>query len=247
MSISNIIAANWKLNHGIDDALHYLNAFQFKELDEMTEVIFFPPLTHLFLFKDFLKQYNNYHLGAQNCSEYVKGAYTGEISTKTLKELTCQYVLIGHSERRQLFKEEPSTLGRKLACSFEHKLTPVFCIGESESERNEGQTKAILKRQLQESFKLCSSNQLENKFIIAYEPIWAIGTGLVATSKQVQETHAFIRKELALLTSQEIPIIYGGSVKPENARELLDQQDVNGLLVGGASLKPDSFSQIISA
>ena len=247
MPIPNIFAANWKLNHGINDALQYLNDFQFKELDEMTEVIFFPPLTHLFLFKDFLKKYNDYHFGAQNCSEYVKGAYTGEISTKTLKELTCQYVLIGHSERRQLFKEEASTLGRKLACCFDHNLTPVFCIGESESVRKEGRTESILKQQLQESFKLCSSKHLQNKFIIAYEPIWAIGTGLVATNKQVQETHAFIRKELALFTSQEIPILYGGSVKPENAKELLNQQDVNGLLVGGASLNPDSFSQIISA
>lgn len=187
-------------------------------------------------------------IGAQNMSEYPKGAYTGEISSVMLKESGATFVLIGHSERRAYFHENDEMVHRKVKWAIEEELLPVLCIGETQEERDKEMTHSALTRQLSEALRDFSSKELEN-LVIAYEPVWAIGTGRTATPQIAQETHYLIRSYIKETWGEEVgerlPLIYGGSVKPENAAPLLGQEDIDGALIGGASLEVEAFGQII--
>ena len=180
----------------------------------------------------------------------LKGAFTGEISASMLKSVGCEYVILGHSERRTIFSESNNFINKKLHTAIENGLTPIFCIGETLEEREKGITNRVIEKQMEEGLEAIKEDQLRN-FIIAYEPVWAIGTGKTATPDQAQEIHAFVRNLISKLYSgsaaEIIPIQYGGSVKPNNAKELLSQADIDGALVGGACLDADSFFEIIRA
>ena len=187
-------------------------------------------------------------IGAQNCHQKESGAYTGEISAKMVKSVGCEYVIIGHSERRQYFAESDELLAEKTVIALQNGLTPLFCIGETLDERNNGSYFDVLKSQLVNGVFGLSSADF-SKVVIAYEPVWAIGTGLTASSEQAQEVHAFIRKEIAAqydaAVAEETSILYGGSCNPKNAAELFAQADIDGGLIGGASLKSRDFLDII--
>jgi triosephosphate isomerase len=187
-------------------------------------------------------------LGAQNMSEHHYGAYTGEIAAGMLKEFLVRYVILGHSERRQFQKESDELISKKAVAAHAAQIKPIVCVGETLEEREAGNTEKIVERQLKGSLAGITTEQMEET-IIAYEPVWAIGTGKTASPEQAQEVHAFIRKKLTFMFSEQVAkrvrIQYGGSVKPQNARELMGQPDVDGALVGGASLEIRSFSDII--
>jgi len=187
---------------------------------------------------------SNVALGAQDLFWEDEGAFTGEVSAPMLKSVGCTYVIIGHSERRQCFGETDETVNKKLFAALKHNLFPIVCVGETLGQREKGETFKVIEKQIKEGF-----NKLEignwKLVIIAYEPVWAIGTGKTATPEQAQEVHAFIRKLLPKEVAQAVRILYGGSVKPENMKELMAQPDIDGGLVGGASLKVDSFVKIV--
>ena len=191
---------------------------------------------------------NAVSIGAQNCHQKESGAYTGEISAKMIKSVGCEYVIIGHSERRQYFAESDELLAEKTVIALANGLTPLFCIGETLDERNNGSYFDVLRSQLMNGVFGLSSADF-SKVVIAYEPVWAIGTGLTASSTQAQEVHAFIRKEIAAqydtAVAEETSILYGGSCNPKNAAELFAQEDIDGGLIGGASLKSRDFLDII--
>ena len=188
------------------------------------------------------------NVGAQNMSEYPKGAYTGEISSSMLKEGGASFVILGHSERRSHFHEDDAVVHRKVKWAIEEELLPVLCIGESQEERDREMTEKVLKGQLSEALKDFSHEQVSN-VVVAYEPVWAIGTGKTATPEMAQETHylirTFIREKWGDEMAERLPILYGGSMKPENGEALLAQPDIDGGLIGGASLKVESFAQLI--
>jgi triosephosphate isomerase len=188
-------------------------------------------------------------LGAQNMHWEQEGAFTGEISAPMLKSAGCRYVIIGHSERRQYFGETDRDINRKIDSASKAGLIPVFCIGETEAQREEGQTFSILDKQLENGLKGLFSEQLKS-LVVAYEPVWAIGTGKTATTEQAQQVHAFVRTWFAKTYdadfSRGLRILYGGSVKPSNVKELMAMADIDGALVGGASLKPDDFGQLVN-
>ena len=205
-----------------------------------------PPFTALSDVKDVLVD-TNIKLGAQNVYYEDEGAFTGEISVKMLSYIGCDLVIVGHSERRKYFAETDAVINRKLKKVLEYKMTPIFCIGETLEEREAGLTFGVLERQINEGLKDFSPQDLE-KIVIAYEPVWAIGTGRTATPQQAQEAHSFIRNLLNKKfgdSSRIVRILYGGSIKPQNIRELILQEDVDGGLVGGASLKAQSFVEIV--
>ena len=239
-----LIAANWKMHMTTAETREYITEFlPFVEGVDDVEIVLAPPFTSLAVAAKFLKG-SNVKLAGQNVFWEEKGAYTGEISPLMLKDVECSYVIIGHSERRQYFGETDETVNRKIAAAMAAGLDVIFCIGETLEEREAGRTFEILKRQISGGLR----NIKPDGLVIAYEPVWAIGTGKTATPEQAQEAHEFIRKELNGLygdASEEIRILYGGSVKPENIASLMSQKDVDGGLVGGASLKPDSFSRIV--
>jgi triosephosphate isomerase len=188
-------------------------------------------------------------LGAQDVFWETEGAYTGEVSTQMLAALGCRYVIIGHSERRQYFDETDETVNRKIRATLKAGLIPVMCIGETEKERDAGNTLSVLDNQLKNGLKSFDAKEL-GPLVIAYEPVWAIGTGKTATTDQAQEAHRFIRSQVAALfgdaVSAAVRILYGGSVKPENISELMAMADIDGALVGGASLNPNSFGRIVN-
>lgn len=192
---------------------------------------------------------NTVSIGAQNCHHKESGAYTGEISAKMIKSVGCEYVIIGHSERRQYFAESDALLAEKTIVALQNGLVPIFCIGETLDERNNGSYFDILKSQLENGIFGLGREDFA-KVVIAYEPVWAIGTGLTATSEQAQEVHAFIRKEIATkydnATADDTTILYGGSCNPKNAAELFAQPDIDGGLIGGASLKSRDFTDIVT-
>ncbi len=211
------------------------------------EVAVCPPFTALETVGKLLAKHN-IALGAQNCYWEDKGAFTGEISPAFLKDLRCKYCIVGHSERRQYFGETNETVRKKILALYRHNILPIVCIGETLTQREEGQTEEVVLTQLRE----CLANLPPERVAettLAYEPVWAIGTGKTATPQQAQEVHALIRAELARLFGQEtaeaVRIQYGGSVKPDNIKSLMDQADIDGALVGGASLKVDSFAPIV--
>jgi len=244
-----IIAGNWKMNYNLSEAVKLVSdlksELEGKEIE--AEVIVAPPFTSLEAVNSLLKG-SKIQLAAQNMHSSDSGAFTGEISASMLKSVGCTHVILGHSERRTIFNESDDFINLKVKQAFENGLTPILCCGESLEERENGTTFSVVEKQLKACLKDLSNDQLE-RTIIAYEPIWAIGTGKTASPEQAQEVHAFIRKLLSEIsnesTSSNITIQYGGSVKPENAKELLSKPDIDGALVGGACLKADSFRDII--
>jgi triosephosphate isomerase len=238
------IAANWKMNKTIRETREFLSAFipEVKDKSDVTIVIA-PPFTSLASAATELKG-TNIILSAQNMFYEEKGAYTGEISPLMLVDIGCKFVIIGHSERRQYFDETDDFLNRKISAAKKAGLGVIFCIGESLAEREAGKTFEILQREIEKGLEGLDCRDL----VIAYEPIWAIGTGKTATTEQAQEAHAYIREKLRVLygnMADELCILYGGSVTPENVDSLMACKDVDGALVGGASLKVDSFTKIV--
>lgn len=243
-----IIAGNWKMNKTVAESIDLVNGLK-RDLSQVKEVdiVVCPPFTAL---SDVSRETidSNIRLGAQNMSENSVGAFTGEIAAEFLKEFLVRYVILGHSERRQYQNESDSLIAKKAAAAHAASLKPIVCVGETLEDREAGNTQTVVETQLSGSLSGLSSEQAIET-IIAYEPVWAIGTGKTATSDQAQEVHAAIRAKLASLydssVAKQIRIQYGGSVKPANARELMSQPDVDGALVGGASLDARNFSDII--
>lgn len=244
-----LIIANWKMNHGIEDSIKFMAGFTKKKLPENIDIVICPPFTSLYTMSITLSEFKAVMLGAQNCHAESSGAFTGEISVDFLEEIGCQYVILGHSERRHIFKESDEFLQKKLKHVLRSTLNAVFCVGETESEREAGKTFEVIKRQLSSATTDEYKDELA-RLVIAYEPVWAIGTGKTATPLQAQEVHHFIRKwfqeEFGLSLATELRILYGGSVKSTNTKELISQEDVDGFLVGGASLEAESFCHIIN-
>jgi triosephosphate isomerase len=246
-----IIAANWKMNMTQGEAARFVESFV-PDVDEITDVdvVIIPPFTAIAKVSDALGKAHNIKVGAQNMYWEKSGAFTGEISAPMLRDLFVHYVVLGHSERRTLFGETDEMVNRKVRAAHEGKLRPIVCVGETLDQRDKGNVEKILSIQLRGSLAGLTPKQLQDS-VIAYEPVWAIGTGRNATPQQAQEAHAFIRRILGDMsdetTADRVRIQYGGSVKPENARELMSQSDIDGALVGGASLDPRSFAQIVKA
>lgn len=247
-----IAAANWKMNLTVQQGEQLINDLLSKphELKENQLAIFAVPAPYLMMAQEKLGNKKRVAVAAQNCYSKKSGAYTGEISVEMLNSIDVKYVVLGHSERREYFNESNQFLAEKIDICLSHQITPIFCCGEPLQIREEGTQNAYVAAQLKESLFHLTSAQLVN-VVIAYEPIWAIGTGKTASSDQAQEMHAFIRSELAHVygkeTADQISILYGGSVKSNNAVELFSQPDVDGGLVGGASLIADEFAAIINA
>lgn len=242
------IAGNWKMNKTVEEATGLVRELK-TSLSGVkdVEVAVAPPFTALYSVSQELMG-SSIRLAAQNVFYEEKGAFTGEISPLMLKAIGCQYVIIGHSERRQFFGETDETVNRKMKVALTHGLNPIFCIGETLKEREEGKTFSVIRRQIEGGLQGLGENEMKG-VVIAYEPVWAIGTGKTATPEQAEEVHRFIRERLEKLYSPEIArgvrIQYGGSVTPENIRGLMGQEDIDGALVGGASLKAESFSRIV--
>jgi len=245
-----IAAANWKMNLTYEEGKELLDTILNENivLSEHQRAVFAVPFPYLVMAHHKVAAKKNYFAAAQNCSDKTSGAYTGEVSAVMLRSIDIKYCVIGHSERREYFNEHSHTLAQKATHCLENGITPIFCCGEPLSIRETGTQNVYVETQLRESLLHLSHHQLRH-IVIAYEPIWAIGTGKTATSAQAQEIHAHIRAVLAAkygnATADEIPILYGGSVKSGNARELFHCPDVDGGLVGGASLQAAEFMTII--
>ncbi|MCL1124715.1 triose-phosphate isomerase [Shewanella surugensis] len=244
-----MVAGNWKMNGDAKLAKALFVEFNTTLSGHSPEVVLCPPATYLESVKHEFEQsalsfkQSVIKLGAQSVSEHDVGAYTGEISASMLKDLGCQYVIIGHSERRSLYGETSHTIAEKFAAAKKQNLTPILCIGESSSEREANKTFKVIGDELNTIIERNGINAFDNA-VIAYEPLWAIGSGNSATPEQAQEVHAFIRKrllEVSPLVGENIRILYGGSVTPSNAADLFAQPDVDGGLIGGVSLKPTDF------
>ena len=250
MTISNekpFIAGNWKMHKTIPEAVEMVKALK-EESPQLTdaELVVIPPYTMLSEVKKVIEG-STIQLGAQNIFWEEKGAFTGEVSPPMLKDAGCQYVTIGHSERRQYFGETNETVNKKIKAALAHELTPIMCIGESLEEREKGNTMDKVETQINSGLEELGKDEIR-RIVIAYEPIWAIGTGVTATPSQAEEVHSFIREKLTEKYGNEIAsyaiILYGGSVKPANTYSILKENNINGALVGGASLEADSFIQI---
>ncbi len=243
------MAANWKMNLSLDEARDLLNGIKSAKIDfNKVEVLVAPPFTTLQLANELLAG-TDILIAGQNMHWGSKGAFTGEISPLMLKEAGCSHVILGHSERRALFFETSETVNQKADAAIEAGLIPIVCIGETLKEREEKKTFDVIRTQLNKSLKTsCKLGNLPQSVILAYEPVWAIGTGKTATPEVAQEVHLFIRRWLIENfdhnTGETIRILYGGSVKPDNIKELMLQPDIDGALIGGASLKTDSFLSI---
>jgi triosephosphate isomerase (TIM) len=246
-----IVAANWKMNMTQAESTRFVQSLLL-DLGDITdvEVVIVPPFTAIAKVMEALGASQSIKVGAQNMHWELNGAFTGEISAALLRDLLVRYVVLGHSERRTLFGETDEIVNRKVRAAHEATLRPIVCVGETLEQRDKGNVDKILSIQLRGSLKELNEKELQET-VVAYEPVWAIGTGLNATPEQAQEAHAFIRHTLSQMcdetTAERIRIQYGGSVKPENARDLMTQPDIDGALVGSASLDPRSFAQIVKA
>lgn len=245
-----LIAGNWKMNNTISESIDLTKKLvdYTAEFNNNIEVLICAPFTALYKLKEIVKN-SNIHLGAQNVYFEEKGAFTGEISPIMLQDIGVEYVIIGHSERRQYFLETDEIVNKKLKTSIKNGLKPILCVGETLEQRESGKEKDIIKSQIIKDLKNISELEVEN-IVVAYEPIWAIGTGKTATSEQANEMITFIRKTIEDLYNEDLAknvrIQYGGSVKPKNTVEIMSQSNIDGALVGGASLKVEDFQQIIS-
>ena len=246
--IKKVIAGNWKMNMLPDETIKFIDSLAPLVKEANSEVILCVPYTDLF-YAILTAQNTNIKIGAQNMHWEEKGAYTGEVSGKMLKSIGVEYVIIGHSERRQYFAETDETVNKKIKAAFENELKPIVCVGETLEERESGKTEEIITAQIRLALAGLSKEQVENT-IIAYEPIWAIGTGKTATSEDANNSIKAIRKEIEKIygkdVSENVIIQYGGSVKSTNAKELFNTSDIDGALVGGASLKVEEFEKIVN-
>ena len=242
-----IIAGNWKMHKTIADALEFVNDVKDRVKSNEVEAVICAPFTLLKDLKEATKG-TDIKIGAQNMHFEEKGAFTCEISPLMLKELDMDYVIIGHSERRQYFNETNETVNKKVLKALEVKIDPILCVGETLEEREAGNTKNVCKIQVEKGLENVSKEDL-GKVVIAYEPIWAIGTGKTATSEDANDVIAYIRQVVANLygdLANEVRIQYGGSVKPSNVAEIMNQSDIDGALVGGASLKANDYVQLVN-
>jgi triosephosphate isomerase len=247
-----IVAGNWKMNKSFPDAEELIAeiADKLETLDtDHQDVIICPPYVYLEMATDIAEE-SVFSVGAQNINENDNGAFTGEISGPMLKSMEVDYCIIGHSERRKYFHEDHKLLAKKVDAAIKNDIRPIFCCGELLEEREAGRHFDVVKKQLEESLFHLTSDEFEQA-VIAYEPVWAIGTGVNATSEQAQEMHAYIRKQVEVKygedTAATTSILYGGSCNPANARELFAQPDIDGGLIGGASLKADEFLKIVTS
>lgn len=239
--MTKLLIANWKMNKNVNEVKEFFTEFSAKYTNKRKAWIA-PQAVHFSLVNE-LGQSNNIMAGLQNCSEHLSGAYTGEISPRNLKEMGGHFVLLGHSERRQYFHETSKSLNPKVKTALKENLKVVYCVGETLPERESNQTLSIIGDQIHQGLNDMTEATAEN-LIVAYEPVWAIGTGKTATPGEAQEVHAFIRGELKMkfpTFGDKIQLLYGGSVKPDNVEELLGQKDIDGGLVGGAALKAKDF------
>jgi triosephosphate isomerase len=248
-----IIAGNWKMNKNLEEGMGLVSEISNmlkNEYQGSALALIIPPFIHINAVSKLIADNSKLGLGAQNCSNHPSGAFTGEISAEMLKSCGCTYVVIGHSERREYFHENNAWLAQKINAALASHLTPIYCCGETLAEREKEEHFTVLQKQISEGLFHLSAAQIQH-VVIAYEPVWAIGTGKTASTAQAQEIHAFIRGLIAQKYSdaiaQEITIQYGGSVKPENAAELFAAADIDGALVGGAALQSRSFINIIKA
>jgi triosephosphate isomerase len=247
-----LIAGNWKMNNGPRDARSFFTDFSklTSAVSGEAEVLLCVPFVSIESAMDVARRVQGVQIGAQNLHYEKDGAYTGEISASMLRGLGCPYVIVGHSERREYFGETDEIVNKKIKIALEEGLSPILCVGEILTERKKGIQNDVVHKQLTSGLNAVSKNDFK-KIVIAYEPVWAIGTGETASPEQAQEMHAFIRSVLGNITTPEIAdsvrILYGGSMKPDNADELLSQPDVDGGLIGGASLKADSFNSIVES
>jgi len=243
-----LIAGNWKMNNTKRETLDFLSSFLPKVENITVEMAICPPFTDLYAAAEKLKG-TKVKLGAQNMHWEETGAFTGEVSPLMLKEIPCDYVIIGHSERRQYFAETDETVNKKIKSALKHNIAPIVCVGESLAQREEGITIDFVMTQVENALKDIKPEDAK-KIVFAYEPIWAIGTGKTASASDAQEVIGAIRNKIEKLynkdVAEEVRILYGGSVKPENIKELMAEADIDGALVGGASLKPDSFYALCS-
>ena len=243
-----IIAGNWKMNMLPNETIQFIEELELLVKDTDNEVILCVPYTDLF-YALLTAQNTNIKIGAQNMHFAENGAYTGEVSGKMLKSINVEYVIIGHSERRQYFNETDETVNKKLKAAFENGLKPIICVGETLEQREEGKVEEVITSQTKLALDGLTNEQIENT-IIAYEPIWAIGTGKTATKEDANDAIKAIRNKIAQIYGQNVAdrviIQYGGSVKSSNAKELFSMSDIDGALVGGASLKSEEFSKIVN-
>jgi len=242
-----LMAGNWKMNKTVTEAVSVVKALKSSIADVTdVEVLICPTFTALYAVNNEVKG-SNINIGAQNLFWEPKGAFTGEISPTMVKDTGCSYVLIGHSERRQYFNETDETVNKKTKAALVTGLIPVICIGETLKEREQNITFKVIEKQIKEGLAGLTPQQAET-IVIAYEPVWAIGTGKTATPDQAQEVHAFTRKVYSQMygdASQKVRILYGGSVNPTNVSDLMKQSDIDGGLVGGASLEAESFTKLV--
>ncbi len=246
-----IIAANWKMHKTPQETADFLKDFvTLAKNEDRVEIVIAPPAISLAAAADALKNHDGIRLAAQNMYHEPSGAFTGEISPLMLRQLLVTYVILGHSERRTLFGESDAVINKKVLAAHQYNLRPILCVGETLTERDGGKVEQVLSTQLRGSLASVTSEQMHTT-VIAYEPVWAIGTGRTASPEQAQEAHAYIRKELTSIydpeTARRVRIQYGGSVKPGNMAEISGQEDVDGALVGGASLESGSFWEICRA
>ncbi len=242
-----IVAGNWKMNMLPNEAMSFINELEPYAKIAKCEIILCVPYTDLF-YSLLTAQNTNIKIGAQNMHWEESGAYTGEIAPNMLKCINVEYVIIGHSERRQYFAETDETVNKKIKSALKHELNPILCVGETMKQRELGLEEEVIKQQVNGALEGITKEQAE-KIVIAYEPIWAIGTGKVATKDDANNMIKLIRKEIELLYNKEVAnnvsILYGGSVNKNNSKELFETSDIDGALVGGASLKVDEFNEII--
>lgn len=244
-----IIVGNWKMYKTIDEAKDFIKTLSSLLENSQVEVYLAVPFTAISAINDYVRELGvSVVIGAQNMNDATEGAFTGEVAARMLVEAGAKFVILGHSERRRLFCESDEFINKKIKRALKDGLRPILCIGETLEQRDSGQTEAVLKKQIVDSLNDITKEEIK-PLIIAYEPVWAIGTGKVANFDDVQFVHSFIREFVAKKWGKRVAsnliIQYGGSVRPEHVKDLLDREDVDGLLVGGASLSPDSFYKII--
>jgi triosephosphate isomerase len=243
------IVGNWKMNQNLEEIKAFFIGLSKVKAEYPCEAWIAPQFIHLPIVKELAFTTGRVLVGAQNCSHESSGAFTGDISPASLADLGAHFTLVGHSERRAIFNEDHELLNQKTLLALENGLKVIFCVGETLEEREIGSTEAVLKHQLDNGLKDIPADKV-SEIIVAYEPVWAIGTGKTATPEQAEETHVFIRSHLAehnVFTADDLVILYGGSVKPSNVTDLLGQSNIDGALVGGASLKAEDYAQLLLA
>lgn len=247
MKRTPIIIANWKMHKTISEAMRFIHTLAPKVKKVSCRVMIAPPYTAIASCVEAAKG-TKIEIGAQNMHDEDEGAFTGEISAPLIVEAGASFVILGHSERRQIFHETDEWVNHKLKQAIQNKLTPVLCIGETQEEHQKGKTKEILSHQIDRALEGCSAEELKN-LILAYEPVWAIGTGKTATPEMAEETHQMIRKHISKkwgnILAENLPLLYGGSVKLNNIADLINQPDIDGALIGGASLDEEIFAQMV--